>query len=304
MIRFLYRSVLRLHPQSFRRRFGDEMLSIFDQSPARWLRSRLLLDAVHSLFRQWVLRPEFLIETPAHREQPACDGLPSFSTLDPFRPRASAVVPGLVLSIVIFCLTCVAIRYSWIRVLNVHIPEVQFEAPQWIPPNPADVTTPPDNPPPVAADAKHPAPSLPATVELPAKIPPHSQPTVRTLKKLPARVLAVPERAQGKREAAVSPPASLPAVELESPLEVFEGTYEVASPHRMTIVIGAEDDRLTMRLSGQPKRTLVEVSGMKFRDTEDRGCTIEFVGTARLDGEKISRLELYLNGQHFTASRH
>jgi hypothetical protein len=299
MIRFLYRSVLRLHPQGFRIRFGDEMLSILDQSPGRWLRSRLLLDAVHSLFRQWVLRPQFLIAAPAHQEQAAFDGLPSFSTLDPFRPRVSAVVPGLVLSIVIFCLTCVAIRYSWIRVLNVHIPEVQFEAPQWIPPNPAEVTTPPDNP-----VAKHPAPSLPAKVELPAKIPPHPQPTVATLKKPPSRVLAGPEKAKGEREAAVSPPASLPRVELESPLEAFEGTYEVASPHRMTIVIGAEDDRLTMSLSGQPKRTLVEVSGMKFRDTEDQGCTIEFVGTARIDGEKISRLELYLNGQHFTASRH
>jgi hypothetical protein len=304
MIRFLYRCVIRLHPQGFRTRFGDEMLSILEQSPGKWSSSRLLLDAFHSLFRQWVLRPKFLIEAPAHIEQPAFDGVPLFSTLDPFRPRASAVIPGLVLSTVIFGLTCVAIRYSWIRVLNVRIPEVQFEAPQWTPPGRAHGTTPPDNPPPAAADAKHPAPSIPATVELPARIPPHPESIATTLKKLPSRVLAGREKAKGERETAVSPPAPLPAVELESPLEVFEGTYEVVSPHRMTILIAAEDGRLTMSLSGQPKRRLVQVSEMKFRDTEDQDCTVEFVGTAPIDGEKISRLELYWNGRHFTASRH
>jgi len=303
MIRFLYRSVLRLHPQAFRTRFGDEMLSIFEQSPGRWFSSRLLLDAVHSLCRQWVLRPEFLTDVQAHREQPAFDGVPSFSILDPFRPRASAVVPGLLLSIVIFCLTCVAIRYSWIRVLNVHIPEVQFEAPRWIPPSRADVTTLPDNPP-AAADARHRAPPVPATVELPAKITPHPQPIPTTPEKPASRMPAGLEKAKAGREAAVSAPAPLPMVELESPLEGFEGTYEVVSPRRMTITIGVEDDRLTMSLRGQPKRTLVQVSEMKFRDTQDQDCTIEFVGARRIDGEKITRLELFLNGQHFTASRH
>jgi hypothetical protein len=38
------------------------------------------------------------------------------------------------LSIAVFSLTCVAIKYSWIHVLHVRIPEVQFQAPQWIPP--------------------------------------------------------------------------------------------------------------------------------------------------------------------------
>lgn len=36
-----------------------------------------------------------------------------------------------------FSLTCIAIKYSWIHVLNIRIPEVQFQAPQWIPPMPA-----------------------------------------------------------------------------------------------------------------------------------------------------------------------
>ena len=136
MLRHIYRCVLRLHPPGFRRRFGDELLSIFDQAKGRLLAFRLLIDSVFSLIRQWTLRPEFWNESvsaPAH--QAALDGMPSFCTLSPFRPRATAVVPGLILSLAVFSLTCVAIKYSWIRVLHVRIPEVQFEAPQWTPPN-------------------------------------------------------------------------------------------------------------------------------------------------------------------------
>lgn len=52
--RFLYVLLLWLHPPSFRRRFGDEMLWIFDASePRRW---QLLGDGLGSLFRQWILR--------------------------------------------------------------------------------------------------------------------------------------------------------------------------------------------------------------------------------------------------------
>lgn len=134
MLPFFYRMILALHPPQFRRRFSGEMLSIFEQSRGSWSAVPILLDATASLFRQWTLRPEFWTET----SQPApslLDGIPSFSTIDPFRPRASAVVPGLLLSIAVFSLTCVAIKYSWIHVLHVRIPEVQFEAPQWTPPN-------------------------------------------------------------------------------------------------------------------------------------------------------------------------
>jgi hypothetical protein len=39
-------------------------------------------------------------------------------------------------------LTCVAIKYSWIHVLHIRIPEVQFQAPQWIPPNAGHAVSP------------------------------------------------------------------------------------------------------------------------------------------------------------------
>ena len=129
MLRPLYRCVLRLHPSGFRRRFADEMISIFDHSVGKPAALRLLVDGLGSLARQWALRPEFWHElSPA--QQPAADGIPSFYTLDPFRPRAGAVIQGLVLSTALFCLTCFAIRYGWIHILHLHIPAVQFDSPR------------------------------------------------------------------------------------------------------------------------------------------------------------------------------
>lgn len=134
MLRPLYRCVLRLHPSGFRRRFADEMLSIFDHRAGKPGALRLLVDGLASLARQWALRPEFWHElSPA--PQPATDGIPSFYTLDPFRPRAGAVIHGLVLSTALFCLTCFAIRYSWIHILHVNIPAVQFDSQRSIEPS-------------------------------------------------------------------------------------------------------------------------------------------------------------------------
>jgi len=56
MIRILYAFLLRLHPRPFRRRFGDEMLGIFDEIPVNNERTLLLYDALRSLTVQWLLR--------------------------------------------------------------------------------------------------------------------------------------------------------------------------------------------------------------------------------------------------------
>jgi hypothetical protein len=104
------------------------MLSIFDQASGKIEHARLLIDAFLSIVRQWALRRDFWHELSQATAHPVSDGTPSFGTLTPFRPRASAVIPGMVVSITLFCLTCIAIRYSWIHVLNVRIPEVQLNA--------------------------------------------------------------------------------------------------------------------------------------------------------------------------------
>src|ERR1700733_7230758 len=129
MLRSLYRCLLRSHPPAFRKRFADEMLSIFDHCSGRRASLKLLVDCLLSLARQWALRPEFR-NRAAPMPQRASDGVPSFSTLRPFRPHTGAMIHGLVLSMAVFCTTCFAIRYSWIHVLHIRIPEVEFDNPR------------------------------------------------------------------------------------------------------------------------------------------------------------------------------
>jgi hypothetical protein len=125
MLRRLYRCAVRLHPPSFRRRFGEEMLYIFDQQKGPLSALGVMLDCVFSLLRQWTLRPHIGIDLPAAPSlSPATDHIPSFETLDPFRPRASAIINGAVLSLILFCMSVFAIRYSWIHVLNLRIPRI------------------------------------------------------------------------------------------------------------------------------------------------------------------------------------
>jgi hypothetical protein len=56
----LYQWLVRLHPRPFRKRFGPEMLCVFDEAAAAG-RLGLLADCVLSLARQWVLRSGFWI---------------------------------------------------------------------------------------------------------------------------------------------------------------------------------------------------------------------------------------------------
>src|ERR1035437_3183849 len=135
MLRNLYRCAVRLHPSSFRRRFGDEMLYIFDQQKGTLAALGVMLDCVFSLLRQWTLRPHTGIElSVAPLPSPTADHIPSFKTLDTFRPRASTIINGAVLSLILFCMTVVAIRYSWSHVLNLHIREIGVDWDQQIRP--------------------------------------------------------------------------------------------------------------------------------------------------------------------------
>jgi hypothetical protein len=52
VVRSVYQLILRLHPASFRGRFGDEMQWIFDEEQKRGGAGRLLFDGVMSLLRQ------------------------------------------------------------------------------------------------------------------------------------------------------------------------------------------------------------------------------------------------------------
>ena len=57
MTSVLYRCVIWLHPPSFRRRFGDEMLWIFEEAAKEMGSTAFLVDGLASLGRQWAMNP-------------------------------------------------------------------------------------------------------------------------------------------------------------------------------------------------------------------------------------------------------
>ena len=70
LLQTAYRIILRLHPESFRVEFGDEMLWIFEEESHHGAAPRLLLDGLRSIFIQNV-RPRIRqVETagPIYRE--------------------------------------------------------------------------------------------------------------------------------------------------------------------------------------------------------------------------------------------
>ena len=124
MLRRLFRCAVRLHPASFRRRFGEEMLCIFDQQRGTPAAITVTLDCFLSLLRQWMLRPNGGAELPAPPlRTPAADHIPLFESLDPFQPRTSAIIHGALLSLILFYMTVISIPYSWIHILNPRFPE-------------------------------------------------------------------------------------------------------------------------------------------------------------------------------------
>jgi hypothetical protein len=56
MTRLAYLVLVRLHPREFRKRFGEEMVWIFEQDNAVRARLPLFSDAALSLARQWLMR--------------------------------------------------------------------------------------------------------------------------------------------------------------------------------------------------------------------------------------------------------
>lgn len=134
ILRSAYVWTLRLHPRRFRQSFADEMLLIFDQvagnhAAARLAEAKLVGDGIVSLVRQWALRSEFRCEpTVAVAALPAADGVPAFYTFGSFKPRPTALIHGLILSIAVLCAALLATRYSWNHTVRLPFPIVAREA--------------------------------------------------------------------------------------------------------------------------------------------------------------------------------
>ena len=101
MLRWLYIQLIWLHPAPFRWRFGDDMLNDFDRARSR-AKPRYLADAVASLARQWLLRPEFRRpEAPAATAEALVEtvAVPLFQCIETYRPRPAALLHGGLLAI-------------------------------------------------------------------------------------------------------------------------------------------------------------------------------------------------------------
>jgi hypothetical protein len=326
MLRSFYRCLLRLHPCRFRQRFADEMLSIFDHSEGKQATVRLLMDGVVSLVRQWTLRPEFWHEVPT-AQQAAPDGIPSFSTLDPFRPRTGAMIQGLLLSIALFFLTCFAIRYSGIHVLHVRIPEIQFDGPLPIRPNSSGAERAASKSPALPSNSDR-ALFMPESEPRPAgNVPPKAPPAARSAqnrmvksalkRNVPAQAPTTPPTVDngiadssatansGEAARPAGGVASTTAV-AQTALHPYVGTYVIQSPGNLTISITAVRGQLMMKIKGQPRRALAQVSETTFVVIGMENCWIEFsaIESYPQDSEALrSELQLFQNGQQFTARR-
>lgn len=295
MLRHLYRCALRLHPPGFRKRFGDEMLCIFDEEAGLFKRLRLVLDCLRSAGKQWTLRPEFWFGIPSRAAAQLHSGVPSFSSLDPFRPRTSAVIHGMVLSISLFSLTCFAIRYSWIHVLHVQIPEISFDPylaihPVASPKKLRGTTTsvaPKQSAPPTNADDSQ-------------LISPHLQVDVMPVeaeRPMPS-LEATDQVSPGLLASKIGPSGSGTTLQID--LRPYVGTYVSQSP-QVKISIAILDGNLSMKIAGQPRRTLTPVSETVFRSERGEYSRIEFFPDAN---GRMGQLQLLREGQQITADRH
>jgi EF hand len=98
MLKTCYSLLLRCHPAAFRQCYEKEMLAIYDDVSAGGRVQGLFVDAVVSLFRQWVLRPEFRRPAPGEPLAVASGDIPLLASLDCYTPRPEAILVGCFLS--------------------------------------------------------------------------------------------------------------------------------------------------------------------------------------------------------------
>lgn len=292
MLRHLYRCALRLHPSAFRARFSEEMLSIFDSTRGRLSRSLLLMDSVLSLARQWTLRREFWNEVrTASPNQVAVDGMPCFSSLDSFRPRAAAVIHGVVLTAALFISTCFAIRYSWIRVLHIRVPALELESSPFAHPSASP------------SELRGGSGSESQQKRMPAPLPSETTSAHLYVEPVPveteAEAITKVDRPNTKtfNSSLGTPVPVLGSLQIR--LRSYAGTYLSSSPP-ITITIEVHGEELVMKREGLPRRTLSPLSQTTFLVEGSDDSEVEFASES--DG-KFQKLELFESGRQIRAQR-
>ena len=292
MLRQLYRCAVRLHPPGFRDRFGEEMLSIFDQQSRMGSALGMLADALLSLVRQWILRPQFTSELAAHSVPSSTpDGIPFFATLDAFRPRPSAVINGVVLSAVLFCMTCIAIRYSWIRVLHIQIPGVSIEPYRQIRPsaNPTDF---------LGKGTASPSPKNTASSSVESDLISERLQVDVVPVEASASTLEMKTVNTEKRSVPIVSPLNAGTIDL--PLYPYTGDYLSKNP-KLKISIRIREGQLAMNVTGQARRLLRPISQTRFTIEGSSDGSVDFIPD---DQGRIQALRLVQNLKLIVATRH
>ena len=108
MLKTCYSLLLRLHPAPFRQSYEKEMLAIFDDVAACEGVLGLFIDAAVSLFRQWVLRPEFRRTATGAVVAVASGDVPLLASLESYTMRPAVFLIGCLLSVTLLSLVVTA----------------------------------------------------------------------------------------------------------------------------------------------------------------------------------------------------
>jgi hypothetical protein len=268
MLKHVYRRLIAFHPSYFRSRFGDEMLSIFDQAETSSARLRLIGDAVISVLRQWGLRPQFWEEPVLPNAVPA-SAAPEFLVFENFRPRTGALIDGALLSALIFTIVCFAMGYAWNHPVRVRIVQ-----PYWrISRGAASSQTPVNR-----------------------AAPPTPVPTPSPLYTDEGRVVLVfpSSRVNTRADAGVLPTASITSQTVAS----YVGTYRSDSGQK--IIVRLTPTEFSIQEAGLQPVGLTPISETQFVGRSLRGYAVSFRA-----GERgvFDSLEILRNGIHITARR-
>jgi len=322
VLRLVYIWILRLHPQRFRRRFAKEMLYVFDQArqhdTAEALTSaKLLGDGLLSLMRQWALRSEFWKDRAGAGPTQVPDGVPAFCVLDGFRPRSSALIHGVVLSVAIFCAVIFAMKYSIIHQVYFAFPVVDSDdrasGPQLqraIIPTVTDVG--PDQgrektvaPPPRSVGRGATSEVRPEieVAQASRTVPPHSK---RRLKRNLSSKREVTEKAAegtvmtGDNSAERSLAQASPPVMLSDELlDSYTGAYVTLPPEQLRVSVTLMRGTLRIAIAGKPQMEMEALSESKFVCRTGNKCWAEF--SRNRDG--TVQLEIYHRGRRTSAYR-
>ncbi len=308
MFRLLYYALLRLHPARFRRRFAQEMLSIFDHVEGGPAAAKLVADGIVSLVRQWTLRLGYWEESAIERLPWSADGGPVLYTLENFKPRASALIEGLLLTWIVCSALFLAMRHS--KMHYVYLPSGGIESVPY-----RDVGL---------------QKSTPNLHPIPARVPPRTQPVTerRTNSSQADRPsFGKPMSSEAKSSAGVSESqdqarlnalgklrptiTTPPPVQSLSPpivptrisketLFSYAGVYLTDTPDKLTVRITTEDGHLAIEIPGEQKSILVPIHGTRFAFAKTQDDWIEFM---KRDNGAVYGLGIYRNGSQFTAHR-